>query len=107
MEDNKAGSNGQNVSIVIAQVIVDANLGEKSIIGRLGLMIKRAQPIDGDKDLALKPINHILGKSYEELTEFACKWVSHKNTKVRQNALKLITEICRINCMDPRGLPFK
>lgn len=48
-----------------------------------------------------------MGKSYEELTEFSCKWVSHKNTKVRQNALKLITEICRINCMDPRGSPFK
>ena len=49
----------------------------------------------------------LLGKNYEQLTEFACQWVSHKNTKVRQNALKLITEICRINCLDPRETPFK
>lgn len=46
-------------------------------------MIKRSQPIDGSKDLALKPISFFLGKNYEELTEFACKWVVHKNTKVR------------------------
>lgn len=48
-----------------------------------------------------------MGKNYEDLTLFGCKWVSHKNTKVRQNALKLLTEICRINCMDPRGTAFK
>ena len=31
----------------------------------------------------------------------------HKNTKVRQGALKLIVEICRMNHIDPRGQPFK
>ena len=31
----------------------------------------------------------------------------HKNTKVRQCALKLACEICRLNCIDPRGDPFK
>ena len=31
----------------------------------------------------------------------------HKNTKVRQGALKLIVEICRMNYIDPRGQPFK
>ena len=31
----------------------------------------------------------------------------HKNTKVRQCALKLIVEICRLNYIDPRGPPFK
>lgn len=31
----------------------------------------------------------------------------HKNTKVRQCALKLIVEICRLNHIDPRGGPFK
>jgi len=31
----------------------------------------------------------------------------HKNTKVRQCALKLIVEICRLNHIDPRGAPFK
>lgn len=54
-----------------------------------------------------KPLQMILGRNYEQLTEFACQWVTHKNTKVRQNALKLIIEVCRINCMDPRGQPFK
>lgn len=92
---------------IIAQVICDQQLGEKSIIGRLGLLIRRAQLIDGGKDLAQKPLAMLLGKNYEQLTEFACQWVSHKNTKVRENAMRLIIEICRINCMDPRGLPFK
>lgn len=34
-------------------------------------------------------------------------WCIHKNTKVRQNALKLIVEICRVNSLDQRGMPFK
>jgi len=49
----------------------------------------------------------LLGKNYEQLTEFACQWVAHKNTKVILNAEKATTEICRINCLDPRGTPFK
>ena len=31
----------------------------------------------------------------------------HKNTKVRQCALKLAVEVCRLNSIDPRGSPFK
>lgn len=31
----------------------------------------------------------------------------HKNTKVRQCALKLTVEMCRLNSIDPRGAPFK
>ena len=49
----------------------------------------------------------ILGKNYEQLIEFACSWCAHKNTKVRQNALKLIIEVCRLNSIDQRGQPFK
>jgi hypothetical protein len=41
------------------------------------------------------------------LIEFACQWALHKNTKVRQNAHKLICEICRVNSLDSRGGPFK
>ncbi len=26
---------------------------------------------------------------------------------MRQNALKLIIEVCRLNSIDPRGIPFK
>lgn len=92
---------------IIAQVICDPAHGEKAIIGRLGLFIKRAGMIEGAKDLVNKPLQVVIGKNYEQLTEFACQWISHKNTKVRQNALKLIVEVCRINCMDPRGMPFK
>ena len=92
---------------IIAQVICDPSQGEKAIIGRLGLFIKRATMIQGKKDLVSKPLQVVIGKNYEQLTEFACQWISHKNTKVRQNALKLIVEVCRINCMDPRGMPFK
>lgn len=91
----------------MSTVICEESLGEKAIIGRLGLLIKKAQPINGKTDLVLKPISSIIGKNYEDLTQFGCKWVSHKNTKVRQNALKLLAEICRINCMDPRGSAFK
>lgn len=83
---------------------------ERAIIGRLGLFIKRTQLIDGvsaDDELSKKPHQVILGKNYEQLTEFACLWCVHKNTKVRQNALKLIVEICRVNSLDQRGLPFK
>lgn len=92
---------------VIAQVICEPQHGEKAIIGRLGLFIKRASNIEGEKDLVNKPLQMVIGRNYEQLTEFACQWVSHKNTKVRQNALRLIVEVCRINQMDPRGQPFK
>ena len=48
-----------------------------------------------------------MGRDYEQITEFSCQWCLHKNTKVRQGALKLIVEICRLNHIDPRGAPFK
>lgn len=60
-----------------------------------------------DEDLCKKPHQVILGRNYEQLTEFACQWALHKNTKVRQNAHKLICEICRVNSIDSRGGPFK
>ena len=41
---------------IIAQVICDSALGEKAIIGRLGLFIKRAMLIDGSKDLISQPL---------------------------------------------------
>ena len=68
---------------IIASVICDPQHGEKAIIGRLGLFIKRASLIEGAKDLVSQPLQMLLGKNYEQLTEFACQWISHKNTKVR------------------------
>eukprot|EP00347_Sterkiella_histriomuscorum_P001332 403372439 len=104
---NQDNSKRDHISSLIADVIADQSLQEKSIIGRLGLFIKRSSSIESGDDLNSKSYQLILGKNYEQLTEFACSWVSHKNTKVRQNALKLILEICRINSIDPRGQPFK
>lgn len=54
-----------------------------------------------------KPLLQIMGRTYEQLTEFACQWMSHANTKIRQNAMRLVVEVCRINAVDPRGHPFK
>ena len=106
-EVNEMANKTDSICQIIAAVICDPQNGEKAIIGRLGLFVKRAAQIEGATDLVSKPLQMVLGKNYEQLTEFACQWISHKNTKVRQNALKLIIEICRINCMDPRGVPFK
>ena len=63
--------------------------------------------IESGEELTKRAFKMILGKDYEELTEFACQWCMHKNTKVRQCALKMIVEICRLNYIDPRGSPFK
>ena len=96
-----------SISNIIATVLVDNQLGEKAIIGRLGLFIKKCMNIDSGEDLNKQAHQQILGRDYEQLTEFACQWCMHKAKKVRQCALKLIVEICRLNHIDPRGLPFK
>lgn len=87
--------------------MTDSSLQEKAIVGRLGLFIKKALLVDSGEDLNKRAHQQIMGKDYEQLTEFACSWCMHKNTKVRQCALKLIVEICRLNHIDPRGGPFK
>jgi len=111
---NQIGGKGNQesqgvVPNIVADTICDQTLQERAIVGRLGLFVKRATMLDGssDDELSKKPHQVIMGRNYEQLTEFACLWCAHKNTKVRQNALKLIVEICRINAIDPRGLPFK
>jgi len=92
---------------LIAGVLTDSSLQEKSIVGRLGLFIKKAIQIESGEELNKRPMGLIMGRDYEQLTEFACQWCLHKNTKVRQCALKLIVEVCRLNHIDPRGGPFK
>jgi hypothetical protein len=101
------GSEEVSTSAVIAKVLTDSSLQEKAIVGRLGLFIKKALLVETSDDLNKMSHQLILGKDYEQLTEFACAWCMHKNTKVRQCALKLIVEICRLNQIDPRGAPFK
>lgn len=88
-------------------MICDSSLGDRAIVGRLGLFVKKALQIESKDDLRKRPLNLILGKDYEQLAEFACQWCLHKNTNVRQSALKLIVEVCRLNHIDPRGAPFK
>ena len=63
--------------------------------------------IESGEELTKRAFKMILGKDYEQMIEFACQWCMHKNTKVRQCALKLIVEVCRLNYIDPRGAPFK
>ena len=41
---------------IIASVICESQHGEKAIIGRLGLFIKKASLVDGSKDLLSKPL---------------------------------------------------
>jgi hypothetical protein len=41
---------------IIADEICNGQHGEKAIIGRLGLFIKRAINIEGSKDLTAKPL---------------------------------------------------
>ena len=99
--------NEHSISVTIANVLVEPSLHDKAIIGRLSLFIKKAMMIESGEDLNKKAHKLIMGRDYEQLTEFACQWCMHKNTKVRQGALKLIVEICRMNHIDPRGQPFK
>jgi predicted ribonuclease YlaK len=101
------GNEDQAISMMIASVLTDGSLQEKAIVGRLGLFIKRAMSLESGEELNKMSHHLIFGKIYEQLTEFACSWCLHKNTKVRQCALKLIVEICRVNHIDPRGQPFK
>lgn len=44
---------------------MDPTHGEKAIIGRLGLFIKKALLIESSQDLSKKPLQLILGKDYE------------------------------------------
>jgi hypothetical protein len=52
-------------------------------VGRLSLLIKKAMMVECSEDLSKKSHKLILGRDYEQLTEFACSWCMHKNTKVR------------------------
>jgi hypothetical protein len=61
-----------SASQMIANVLTDSTFGEKAIIGRLGLFIKKALLIECSQDISKKPLQLILGKDYEQLMQFAC-----------------------------------
>ena len=103
----KKNRDQDSISFIIATVLCDPQLQDKAIVGRLSLFIKKSLQVESGEELNKRAFKIIIGKDYEELTEFACQWCMHKNTKVRQCALKLIVEVCRLNHIDPRGQPFK
>jgi hypothetical protein len=66
-----------SVSTKIASIITDSALGEKAIIGRFSLMVKRIQylskPKAGEKVGSLGlPHQVLIGKNYHDMTEFGC-----------------------------------
>ena len=61
-----------SISNIIANVLTDTQLGEKAIIGRLGLFIKKCMNIESGEDLNKQSHQIILGRDYEQLTEFSC-----------------------------------
>jgi hypothetical protein len=101
-----------SVSAKIACALMDSKLGEKAVIGRINVYSKRLQDLtvtdsENANQILGKPHQVLLGANYTTITEFAVQWCLHKNTKVRQLALRLIVDLCRFNQKDPNGSPFK
>jgi len=99
-----------SVSSKIASMLINTKLGEKSILGRLYVFSKRINDLcssNNENGAASKPHQVLLGANYTTITEFAIQWCLHKNTKVRQQALRLIVDICRYNSKDPNGSSFR
>lgn len=87
-----------SVSAKIASVLMDSKLGEKSIVGRINVYSKRLQDLtvtdsENANQMLGKPHQVLLGANYTTITEFAIQWCLHKNTKVRQLALRLIVDL--------------
>ena len=87
-----------SVSSKIALILMDSKLGEKSVIGRMNVFSKRLQDLavannDNNNEILSKPHQVLLGANYTIITEFAIQWCLHKDTKVRQIALRLIVDI--------------
>ena len=96
----------------IASLLMDSKQGEKAIIGRISLYSQRLQYMttkhdENTIDASNKPHQVLLGANYTTITEFAMQWCLHKNTKVRQVALRLIVDIWKYNIKDPNGSSFK
>ena len=60
-----AAATRDQISTTIAEIICDNTLQEKSIIGRIGLLIKRALVIESEEDLSKRSHQVIFGKDYE------------------------------------------
>lgn len=88
-----------SVSSKIAILLMDAKQGEKGIVGRINAYSQRLQFLTGENDenkesdLKTKPHQVLLGANYTTIIEYAIQWSLHKNTKVRQVALRLIVDL--------------
>lgn len=101
-----------SVSSKIACILMDSKQGEKSILGRINVYSKRIQDLvfmneENGENMMSKPHQVILGSNYNTIAEFGVHWCLHKNTKVRQFALKLLVDLCKYNSKDPNGSSFK
>lgn len=65
LDNQNAENKTEPMCQVIAQVVCEPQHGEKAIVGRLGLFIKRASLIEGGKDLVNKPLQVVIGRNYE------------------------------------------
>ena len=52
---------------MVSDVILDTSLGDRAIVGRLGLLVKKTMSIESGQS-----IQDIIGIDYEKLTQFAC-----------------------------------
>lgn len=101
-----------SISTKISNILMDSKQGEKSIQGRINTYSRRIQDLvnsdeEGSYSLTSKPHQVLLGSNYKTIIEFAINWWLHKNTNIRQSALKLIVDLCKFNLKDPNGASFK
>ena len=79
----KKNRDQDSISFIIATVLCDAQLHDKAIVGRISLFIKKSMLIESGEELTKRAYKIVIGRDYEEMTEFACQWCMHKSTKVR------------------------
>ena len=61
-----------SISFKIASVLCDSALQDKAIVGRISLFIKKSLMIESGDELTKNAFKMVIGRDYEELTEFAC-----------------------------------
>ena len=62
--NSKANVSAQQM---VANILCEPSLNEKAIVGRIGILIKKALLIETKEDISKKPIQVILGRDYEQI----------------------------------------
>jgi hypothetical protein len=52
---------------MVANILCEPSLNDKAIVGRIGILIKKALLIETKEDISKKPIQVILGRDYEQI----------------------------------------